>query len=99
MMTHKYDKEFKLNAVQLYLQSGKSLEVIACDLGMSRATLGHWVTQYKQRGNQSFPGSGTCHDQELTALKKELHLVKMERDILKKAIAIFSEPPRKGTRS
>ena len=98
-MTHKYDKEFKMNAVKLYLANDKSIEGIAKDLGISRATLGHWVTSYKREGDRSFPGSGYVIDKELQALKRELHLVRQERDILKKAIAIFSTPQGKGTNS
>ena len=94
-----YDKEFKINAVTLYLSNSKSIKEIAQDLGISRATLGHWVSQYKREGEKSFPGSGHVVNEELRALRKELHLVHQERDILKKAIAIFSEPRSKGTSS
>ncbi len=96
-MTQKYDKEFKMNAVKLYLANDKSIDNIAGDLGVSRASLGHWVTQYKREGEKSFPGSGHVIDEELKALKRELHLVRQERDILKKAIAIFSSPQGRGT--
>lgn len=98
-MAQRYDKEFKRSAVKLYLSSGKGLETIAKDLGLSRATLGHWVTQYKREGERSFPGSGHVIDEELKALKRELHLVRQERDILKKAVAIFSAVPGRGTNS
>ena len=98
-MAQKYDKEFKLNAVKLYLANDKSIDTIAQDLGVSRASLGHWVSQYQREGERSFPGSGHVQDEELKALKRELCLVQQERDILKKAIAIFSSPQRKGTNS
>jgi transposase len=98
-MTQKFDKEFKLNAVQLYLKHPESLEKIAKDLGVSRASLGKWVNDYKTHGDKSFPGSGHRIEEELSALKRELYLVKQERDILKKAIAIFSERPGKGMNS
>lgn len=96
-MTEKYDKEFKTNAVKLYLANDKSLRVIAEDLGISRASLGHWVLQYKREGEKSFPGSGYVVNEEVKALKRELSLVKQERDILKKAVAIFSSPQGRGT--
>lgn len=98
-MTQRYDKEFKINAVKVYLSNDKSIEQIACDLGISRASLGKWVQSYKKSGERSFPGSGNPVELELHALKKELHLVRQERDILKKAIAIFSEPRMKSTHS
>lgn len=98
-MTRRYDKDFKLNAVKLYLESGKSLGKISEDLGLSRSNLGKWVTDYKRDGERSFPGKGHVVNEELQALKRELHLVKQERDILKKAVAIFSASPTKGTPS
>lgn len=98
-MTQKYDKEFKVNAVRIYLNHDKSIEQIAKDLGVSRASLGYWVTQYKKEGESSFPGSGHVIEEELKALKRELQLVRQDRDILKKAIVIFSEPRGKGMNS
>ncbi len=96
-MTQKYDKEFKINAVKVYLNNDKSIEKIALDLGISRASLGQWIKQYRVDGDKSFPGSGHVIEEELRALKRELYLVRQERDILKKAVAIFSEPRGKGT--
>lgn len=87
-----YTKEFKLNAVQLYQSSGKSCGEIAQDLGVPKNTLYAWIKQYKEQKEQSFPGSGkmpSCNA-SLHQLQKELADVKLERDILKKAIAIFS---------
>lgn len=98
-MTQKYDKEFKVNAVKIYLSNDKSIEQISHDLGISRASLGHWIKQYKAEGERSFPGSGHVVEEELRALKRELYLVRQERDILKKAVAIFSEPRSKGMNS
>ena len=68
-MTQKYDKEFKLSAVQLYLSSRASIDKIATDLGVSRASLGKWVASYKRDGERS------CRvvESELRALKQELH--------------------------
>ena len=98
-MIQKYDKEFKVNAVKVYLSHNKSIKHIAKDLGISRASLGHWIQQYKLEGERSFPGSGHVIEEELKALKRELNLVRQERDILKKAVAIFSEPRSKGMNS
>ena len=59
------------------------------------------MTAYKQEGVSGFPGKGhqKSLDAELIALSKELHHVRQERDILKKAVAIFSVPQGKGTHS
>jgi len=89
-----YDREFKLNSIKLYRESGKSLVELASDLGIPMSTLAQWVKQFKEHGSDSFPGSGSLKpcDEELYRLKKELADVKQERDILKKAVAIFSKP-------
>lgn len=89
-----YDREFKLNAVKLYRESGKSLAQLASDLGIPMTTLAAWVKQFKEYGSESFPGSGALKpsDEELYRLRKELSEVKQERDILKKVVAIFSKP-------
>ena len=93
MNCKRYDREFKMNAVKLYRESGKSLQVLAKDLGIPISTYGTWVQEFKQQGENSFPGSGTfkpCNE-ELFQLRKKLADVTEERDILKKAVAIFSK--------
>jgi len=87
-----YDKEFKLNAVKLYLESGRSYKQIGDELGVPEATLAGWVGDYKRDGQNSFPGKGyqKPEDEELAQLRKELAIAREERDILKKALGIFS---------
>ena len=87
-----YDKEFKLNAVKLYLARGSSYQKISRELGIPVGTLVTWVNSYKNNGVEAFPGKGHIKpsDAELVSLRKELANVKEERDILKKALGIFS---------
>lgn len=87
-----YDKEFKLNAIKLYLESGRSYRQIGDELGVPEATLAGWVGDYKRDGEKSFPGKGYQKpaDEELAQLRKELSIAREERDILKKALGIFS---------
>lgn len=89
----KYDHEFKINSVKLYRESGKTLKKIALDLGIPKTTLYSWVEEFEEHGDNSFPGSGKLKpcNEELYKLKKQLADVTMERDILKKAVAIFSK--------
>jgi transposase len=90
--TQAYTKEFKLEAVQLVQASGKSQAQIARDLGVADSTLSHWCKQMTEQGSNAFPGSGhqMPQEEEVRHLKRELEIVKQERDILKKAIGIFS---------
>ena len=87
-----YDKEFKINAVKLYKEGNKGLEGIAKDLGIPMSTLYAWVKVFEGGGAEEFSGSGNIKpsNTELYKLKRELADVTMERDILKKALAIFS---------
>lgn len=89
----KYDREFKLNAVKHYRESGKKLVEVADDLGVPRTTFYAWVNDFAKHGEESFSGSGVIKpcNEDLYRLKKQLADVTMERDILKKAVAIFSK--------
>ena len=96
-----YDKDFKINAVNLYKSSGRSINALAEELGLSTSTLSTWIRKYRQEGELSFPGKGQvkASEEEVRALRKELMHVRQERDILKKALAIFSGPHGKGINS
>lgn len=87
-----FTREFKVEAVQLAKSSGKPLEQIARDLGIADSTLHHWCKLFSEQGEQAFPGSGhqTPKEEEIRHLKRENELLRQERDILKKAIGIFS---------
>ncbi len=88
-----YTKEFKLEAVHLVQASGKSQAQIARDLGIADSTLCHWCKQMTEQGKNAFPGSGhqMPQEEEIRQLKRELDIVRQERDVLKKAIGIFSQ--------
>lgn len=87
-----FTKEFKLEAVQLAHKSGKSQAQIARDLGIADSTLHNWCKEFAETGEKAFPGSGhqTANAEEMRRLKRELEVIRQERDILKKALAIFS---------
>ena len=87
-----YDKEFKLNAVNLYVSSNKSYGEISTELGIPSSTLIGWVHDHKKEGKDAFVGKGhiKAENMELVQLRKELSIVREERDILKKALGIFS---------
>lgn len=88
-----YDKEFKKNAVNLFLSKGLSYKQVSEELGIPESTLSGWVDKYKEDGDEAFPGKGHLKpaDKELAQLRKELAIAKEERDILKKALGIFSK--------
>ena len=91
-----YTREFKMEAVRLYETSGKSMRVIEQELGITPYLLSKWVQQFREQEAAAFPGKGKLPDQEaeVQRLRREVEILRQERDILKKAVIIFSEPKR-----
>ncbi|MBA8667987.1 transposase [Holosporaceae bacterium 'Namur'] len=81
----KYSKEFKEEAVKLVRNSGKTYSEISGDLSIPRSTLALWM-----KGRESLGGESSLNKEEIKALRKENLILKEEREILKKALAIFS---------
>ena len=91
-----FDAQFKREALELVETSGKSLAQVARDLGISDNTLHGWKQQQHNHGQDAFPGSGhqTPQEEEMRRLRRENEILRQERDILKKALAIFSQPQK-----
>jgi transposase len=91
MATRKtYTQEFKLDAVKLVTERGLSRARVARDLGIGTQTLRNWL---RALAADAAPPPGT-DAQQLAALRRENELLREERDILKKALGIFSRVPR-----
>ena len=92
LQRRRYDAQFKIEAVRLIL-NGKSTKEVASDLGINASILGRWRREYLKDNGQAFPCQGHLkpEDEELQQIKKQLRDVTEERDILKKALAIFSK--------
>lgn len=94
-----YTQEFKNSAIQLALNSEKSVKAVATDLDMSDKTLHGWLRAYKQKNNlevnRRISNNSSTHkesmEEENRRLRKELSEVKKEREILKKAAAYFAK--------
>jgi transposase len=90
----RYSKEFKLEAVRMLEAGDRTGQQIEVDLGIGSGQVYKWRKELAASGQRAFPGNGTPRDEELVRLRKELARVSEERDILRKAVAIFSKPPR-----
>ena len=92
-----YDKEFKQMAVNLCL-TGKSTREVAGELGIRIELVRRWKREFEQYDQGSFSGHGninmTEEQKQIAQLKKELKEAQIERDILKKAVSIFSVKDR-----
>ncbi|WP_035061137.1 transposase [Andreprevotia chitinilytica] len=90
-----FPESFKREAVDQVL-AGTPLRHVAQALGITEALLGKWKRQLNEAGPDAFPGRGKQLGEaaELKRLRDDLARVTMERDVLKKALAIFSQPPK-----
>lgn len=96
---NKYDKDFKLNAIRLCEESHMNQRDFEEEMGIGAGCISHWKRELRESEEQAFPGNGTPRDQEIANLKREIERLKQERDILKKAVGIFSKPPGTGMNS
>ena len=91
-----YTREFKVEAVRLLERSERSQAEIADELGTSSSSLSRWKKKYGEDGEDAFPGRGnlTPEKERIRQLERENEILRQERDILKKAVTIFSQPSR-----
>lgn len=91
-----FDADFKREAVRLTQEPGRTLASVARDLGVSETNLWRWRKRLAESGEFAFPGTGNipADQEELRRLRRELMDVTEERDILKKALAVFSRRPK-----
>ena len=91
-----HSREYKLEVLELLKTSGKSKAQLERDLGLYPGQIKTWQKALAADGEQAFPGTGrqTETEAELRRLRRELEITRQERDILKKAVAIFSQIPK-----
>jgi transposase len=91
-----YTREYKIETVKLVTEGGASASQVADEMGIHVNTLYKWIRDLSAKPEEAFPGKGhmTCSDAEtIRQLKRENERLRMEREILKKAMAIFSKDP------
>jgi len=91
-----FDKEFKLEAIRLMDECKRSVRDLGKDLGVHPNLLHQWRRKYRADMEQAFPGKGhlKAPDEEIRRLQRENEDLREEKEILKKALAIFSKHPR-----
>ena len=91
-----FSREYKVEAVRMITKGGHSVAQIARDLDVRGDMLRRWKRELEQDETSAFPGNGQLRGeaQEIRELERENQRLRQERDILKKALAIFSTPLR-----
>lgn len=95
----RYDAEFKREAVHLVTEREQPVSKVAEDLGVHPSVIARWRREYLRHRNGSFPGKGnmTPEQEKLHQLERENVDLREERDILKKALSIFSRQGKRST--
>lgn len=93
----KYDPEFKREAVRLVLEEGMAVREVERNLGITHGVLKGWIQKHRNHQDAAFPGriDPQSPEAEMKQLRKDNEQLRRERDILKKAVAIFSTDPNR----
>ena len=87
----RFSEEFRVGAVRLVLDEGKTVGAVARDLDLTPSSLANWVKQAQADRTKGRTGLTTEERTELATLRKDNRELRMERDILKKAAAFFAK--------
>lgn len=87
----KYDAEFKKDVVKM-IESGRSVPEVAQSLGIGTNLIYYWTKQARKKTRNVSGQRDDAFDEEKAALQKRIRELELERDVLKKALGIFSRP-------
>ena len=93
----KFDVNFKTEAVNLWLQSGRSAQAVAAELGLRDKQLYQWKQKLGLGTPAAPPLTLAAMEAQNAALRRENEYLRHQRDILKKTLGILSEPPNNAT--
>ncbi len=98
-----YEKSFKLDAINRVIRTGKTCAEVGRELGMNGNILARWRLEHLESADEATSNSSELKPGELAeALRKtrrDLEDMREQRDILKKALGIFSRPSPNGEKS
>lgn len=94
-----YTDEFRAEAVALVVDGGLTVAETSRRLSVSQQTLRNWIKKFRKTGAISSRGRSTTDlEAENSRLRRELAEARLEKEILKKAMAYLAREPRGGTR-
>ena len=85
----KFDEDFKAGAVALVLETGKPIAQVARELGVNDGTLGNWVAKARSQRDGGQAALSEPERAELARLRKENTELRMQRDVLKRSVALW----------
>ncbi len=93
-----YDEAYKRHAVELTLQSNRTVRQIAAELGVTDTMLYEWRRQFAPRpgADAGTPQTAADKDEEIRRLRAEVVRLREREIVLKKSLGILSETPESG---
>ena len=85
----KFDEDFKIGAVRIVRESGKPIARVARELGVNEGTLGNWCAQDRRARGEGNGALSEDERAELQWLRKENAELTMQRDVLKRSVALW----------
>ena len=85
----KFDHDFQQGAVRLVFETGKPIARVARELGVNEGTLGNWVARARRERGDDAGALGEDERAELQRLRKENAELRMQRDVLKRSVALW----------
>ena len=90
----KFSPQFKAEAVQMVLETGRSIAEVARDLGIHDGTLGNWVKAWRDANPEPESEVSPTERARVRAMEEEIRRLRMENEFLKKAAAFFARTPQ-----
>jgi len=90
----KFSSQFKAEAVQMVLETGKPVAEVARDLGVNDGTLGNWVAAWRDANPEPSTALSPVERVRVSEMEAEIRRLRMENEFLKKAAAFFARTPQ-----
>jgi transposase len=90
----KFSPQFKAEAVQMVIETGKPVAQVARDLGVNDGTLGNWVAAWRDANGEPEHDLSPVERARMKELQEENRRLRMENEFLKKAAAFFARTPQ-----
>jgi transposase len=85
----RFDQDFKQGAVGLVFETGRPIAQVARELGVNEGTLGNWVAKARRERGEDMAALSEPERVELARLRKENGELRMQRDVLKRSVALW----------
>jgi len=88
-MRRKFDEDFKIGAARIVRETGRPIAQVARELGINEGTLGNWCARDRRARGDGGGALGEDERAELERLRRENAELAMQRDVLKRSLALW----------